>query len=245
MMIKQELISMAKDTYRRLNDYSEEITENKLYYKEKINIDNKQKVNKTNIFVKDIDCVEVTRNLPNCCLLNFASAHNPGGGWLTGSQAQEETITRRTTLYASINKSQFYEINSQDKSEYYSDAMIYSPHVIVIKNNTGIALTNPWNISVVSAPAVNMKKVRRASVKDVNTVMKNRIRNILKIAIANDKRNIVLGAWGCGVFGNKPENVAIDFKEVLDEGYKEYFNNIVFAIYHNPNMVKIFNSVLK
>jgi uncharacterized protein (TIGR02452 family) len=98
-------------------------------------------------------------------------------------------------------------------------------------------------ISVITAPAVNRNKAKHASIKDVDTVMKYRIRNILKIAIVNDKQNIVLGAWGCGVFGNSPKNIATDFKEVLDEGYKDYFNNIVFAIYHNQRTVTEFKYV--
>ena len=38
----------------------------------------------------------------NVVALNFASAKHAGGGWLRGAQAQEESVTRRSTLYASL-----------------------------------------------------------------------------------------------------------------------------------------------
>ncbi len=37
------------------------------------------------------------------CVLNFASATNPGGGVVNGSSAQEECICRCTTLYPCLN----------------------------------------------------------------------------------------------------------------------------------------------
>ena len=37
--------------------------------------------------------------------LNFASAKNPGGGFLGGSQAQEESLARSSALYASLMQS--------------------------------------------------------------------------------------------------------------------------------------------
>jgi hypothetical protein len=39
-MTKQELISMAKDTYRKLDNYGDDIKENHLYYKTNIDISN-------------------------------------------------------------------------------------------------------------------------------------------------------------------------------------------------------------
>ncbi|WP_407399868.1 TIGR02452 family protein [Treponema sp.] len=52
------------------------------------------------------------------------------------------------------------------------------------------------------------------------------------MAKENKYRNLVLGAWGCGAFHNKPENVAEYFRTVLiDEFYAQYFDEICFAVY--------------
>jgi len=49
--------------------------------------------------------------------LNFASARNPGGGFLGGSQAQEESIARATGLYKSLLQADvYYETNRNMKS---------------------------------------------------------------------------------------------------------------------------------
>jgi hypothetical protein len=42
---------------------------------------------------------------------------------------------------------------------------------------------------------------------------------------------LVLGAFGCGAFKNPPELVSGIFKNILkNEGYKEHFSKIVFAV---------------
>src|SRR5574344_102612 len=174
-MDKQELIRIAKDTYNSLNDFDDSIKKNILYYNNVIDISKVNKVNDTNIYVQNADCIDITRNLSNVCVLNFASAHKPGGGWLTGANAQEESITRRSTLYASIKDSTFYDINKNSNSEVYSEAMIYSPKVTIFKTSMGIKLTNTWDISVITAPAINLRNVHRTNAKEIKNIMINRI----------------------------------------------------------------------
>ena len=68
----------------------------------------------------------------NVTCLNFASAKNPGGGFLNGSQAQEESLARSSTLYPTLLKNEiYYTINRQNRSSLYTDHMIYSPKVLV------------------------------------------------------------------------------------------------------------------
>ena len=44
---------------------------------------------------------------------------------------------------------------------------------------------------------------------------------------------VILGAFGCGAFANKPEIVALAAKKVIQE-YRYAFVTIEFAIYCNP-----------
>lgn len=168
--------------------------------------------------------------------LNFASAKNPGGGFLGGSQAQEESLARATGLYPCIVQMQeMYEYNRKQRSCLYSDHMIYSPHVPVIRDDYDRLLDQYYTSSFITAPAVNagvVKERNEATDEQIKSVMKKRIRYVLQIAAVQGHRSIVLGAFGCGVFRNDPVQVAGYFADVLiGEGYKDYFDRIVFAVY--------------
>ncbi|MBQ4822638.1 TIGR02452 family protein [Aquimarina sp. MMG016] len=80
---------------------------------------------------------------PMC--LNFASAKNPGGGFFNGAQAQEESIARSSGLYpCQLSAIEFYETHKAMKSCTYTDGMIYSPKVLVIRKDSGEFLTYPF-----------------------------------------------------------------------------------------------------
>lgn len=168
--------------------------------------------------------------------LNFASAKNPGGGFLGGSQAQEESLARATGLYPCIAQmTEMYEYNRKQRTCLYSDHMIYSPDVPVIRDDRDRLLDQYYTTSFITAPAVNagvVKERKEATDAEIKSVMKQRIRYILEVAAVQGHRTIVLGAFGCGVFRNEPAQVASYFAEVLhEEGYRGYFDHIVFAIY--------------
>jgi len=168
--------------------------------------------------------------------LNFASAKNPGGGFLGGSQAQEESLARATGLYPCIAQmTEMYEYNRKQRTCLYSDHMIYSPDVPVIRDDYDRLLDQYYTTAFITAPAVNagvVKERKEATDAEIKSVMKQRIRYILEVAAVQGHRTIVLGAFGCGVFRNEPAQVASYFAEVLDEeGYRDYFDHIVFAIY--------------
>ena len=49
------------------------------------------------------------------------------------------------------------------------------------------------------------------------------------MAVASKDKNLILGAWGCGIFGNNPETIANLFLQEI-ELRKGYFENVIFAI---------------
>ncbi|MBI3220740.1 MAG: TIGR02452 family protein [Bacteroidetes bacterium] len=167
--------------------------------------------------------------------LNFASAKNPGGGFLNGSSAQEESIARATGLYPCLlNAQEYYNANRSINSCVYTDYMIYSPDVPIIKNEDGQYLENLCTVSIITAPAVNAGVVREREphlVPEIEVVMKRRIEKVLRISFEHGHKNLVLGAWGCGVFRNSPEEVSRYFKEVIDDKFNSVFDNIFFGIY--------------
>ncbi|MCC8068358.1 MAG: TIGR02452 family protein [Ruminococcus sp.] len=171
------------------------------------------------------------------CILNFASAKHVGGGFLNGAMAQEEAICRNSSLYASISSNDakgYYEYNNRTDEELYSDYIIFSPCVEVFRDGRGRLLDYPYpiTISAITSPAVNVHRAKHYSEADISKCMTQRAEYILKVAVCNQVKNIVLGAWGCGVFGNSPTDVSNMFKYLLfEKGYAKCFNNVSFAIY--------------
>ena len=206
--------------------------------------------NETKITVTRETTLDAVRRLlwygsENVCYLNFASAKNPGGGFLGGSQAQEESIARSTGLYnCQLKAIDYYDTNRQTKSCFYTDCMIYSPDVPIIKDEAGNNLDRLMKASIITAPAVNTGVVKHREphrLTEVEAVMKRRIKKVLTIALEHRHDTIVLGAWGCGVFQNNPEDIALYFHEVIKNDFPNAFKEIVFAIYaRNERFVKPF-----
>jgi uncharacterized protein (TIGR02452 family) len=168
--------------------------------------------------------------------LNFASARHPGGGFLKGSQAQEESLARASGLYACIVQfRQMYEANARFPSCLYTDHMIYSPDVPVFRDDVDTLLERPYPLSFVTAPAVNVGALRRNepdALRQVEPVMVSRMEKVLSLAVVHSHDVLVLGAWGCGVFANDPERVAGWFhRHLTGEGaFRCVFRKVVFAV---------------
>jgi len=194
----------------------------------------------------------VQEGLQDTLCLNFASAKNPGGGFLGGSQAQEESLARSSALYPCIAQmEEMYTYNRSLKTCFYSDYMVYSPKVPVFRNDDGALLMSPYLVSMITAPAVNAGVVREREPQQENRiepVMLHRIRYILSVAASYGEKAFILGAYGCGVFRNNPSEVAKMFAQVLlDEGYQTLFDRIVFAILdrsYDQSVVKVFRKVM-
>jgi uncharacterized protein (TIGR02452 family) len=178
----------------------------------------------------------VDRAQPNTLCLNFASAKNPGGGFLGGSQAQEESLARASALYASlITQDAYYEANRACGSAIYTNHMILSPQVPVFRNDDGDFSSCPFTTGMVTSPAVNAGAVqanRPESGPEIRPAMAQRIASVLAVAADCGYQHLVLGAWGCGVFRNDPEVIAELFAaELLNDGrFANRFGSIVFAV---------------
>jgi len=170
----------------------------------------------------------------NVAVLNFASAKNPGGGFLSGAMAQEEALAAASGLYRTlILHRQYYETNRYCSSMMYTDYGIYSPDVVFFRDADNRLLEEPVACSVLTLPAVNMGQVKakRENVSQAKHVMKDRMRLCLSIFAQRENEIIILGAWGCGVFGNDPADVAKWWNELLsEEGYGIFFEKVLFAV---------------
>lgn len=170
---------------------------------------------------------------PMC--LNFASAKNPGGGFQSGAQAQEECLARASGLYGSlIQDMTYYEVNRECKSALYTNHLIYSPNVPVFRDDQD-RFISPYEVSIITSPAVNAGAVAHNHPEDLDQIqptMQHRIRSVLAVAKHFGHSAIVLGAWGCGVFRNDPRNMADWFVDALTEDgrFTGFFERVVFAV---------------
>ncbi len=140
------------------------------------------------------------------CVLNFASFTNPGGGFIDGAMAQEEAICHNSTLYnILVEKMDFYNENRLNENHgLYTDRAIYSPSVLFLNDVEGSKLVD---VLTCAAPNKHRALTENVSDKDIDAVMERRIEFMYDVAIANQVDTLILGAWGCGVFGNNPETI--------------------------------------
>ena len=165
--------------------------------------------------------------------LNFASARHPGGGFLNGARAQEESLARSSGLYACLVGNAMYDLHEARRDAMYTDYVIYSPDVPVFRDDNGTLLAEPYLCSFITSPAVNAKVVlerepsRRA---EIPKVMWRRILKVLAVAAIHGHQALVLGAWGCGAFGNDSREIAGLFQRALAEDFRDVFAQVVFAV---------------
>ena len=173
---------------------------------------------------------------PKIGVLNFASAKNPGGGFLNGSVAQEECLAFCSNLYQTQTTGQgpqYYEINRANRNPVYTDTMLIGD--ITFFRDSKYALTgSPVTCPVITAPVVNMGIVIRNG-DSVERVMKGRMEKILALFAKWGCTSLILGAYGCGVFRNNPEDVARFWQELLvEEHWGGLFERVVFSILERP-----------
>jgi uncharacterized protein (TIGR02452 family) len=169
--------------------------------------------------------------------LNFASAKNPGGGFLSGAQAQEEALARSSALYACLLRApSYYERNRANRSAIYLDLVIFSPLVPFFRDDSGALLETPILASVITAPAPNAGAIAEnepGNMVLLESALRRRAELVLQTAQGHGVEKMVLGAWGCGVFRNDPRMVARIFSELLSLSgpFDGVFTEVFFAVF--------------
>ena len=194
----------------------------------------KAKVDVENISTVDAILRLVKEGKQNIGVLNFASAKNPGGGFLNGAMAQEESLAASSTLYKTlIAHEEYYQKNRAQRSMMYTNHAIYSPDVVFFRDHRFQLVEKPFKASVLTLPAVNMGQVllKGEDHTEAERVMRRRMKLALAIFAKQGAKNLVLGAYGCGVFRNDPKLVATWWQELLEgEGMGQYFDSIFHAV---------------
>ena len=188
------------------------------------------------------------------CVLNFASASNPGGGVVNGSSAQEEALCRCSTLYFNLNTNEmwngFYSPHRAARDPIHNDDAIYTPRIVVFKSDTAFPKLLPepewYEVDVISCAAPNLRERpsnimnsgdgdRRVEISpdQLRALHERRLRRILDIAAANGEEAVILGAFGCGAFRNDPAVVSAAAAAVVPH-YRSRVKAIEFAVYCRP-----------
>ncbi|MCD7856313.1 MAG: TIGR02452 family protein [Clostridiales bacterium] len=181
---------------------------------------------------------------PKILVLNLASATRPGGQTRNGANAQEEDLCRRTSLLLSLESEgakRYYDYNNARKTRMGSDGVLLSPNVEVIKDASSEALAQPFPVSVMScaAPMVRLG-LEGMSQQEYEEMLYKRIRGMLLVAASQGYRHLILGAFGCGVYGNDAALVSDLFARAIRAftfagmGSRQIFDSIQFAVLCRP-----------
>jgi len=187
-------------------------------------------------------------------VLNFASFTCPGGGVAYGSPAQEESLCRVSTLYPCLTDERmmegFYRPHFNVMSDMFNADLIFTPGVTVFKTDSDSPELMPedrWfqaDVVTCAAPDLSACAVSEVRLRQAHL---ERFGRILSVCAENGDENVVLGAFGCGVFENDPWIVADAAMDVV-ERFDGYFRKVVFAVYCTPGDLSnyvAFESVLK
>lgn len=189
-----------------------------------------------NITVEPLDTVSALflHQQRKTAVLNFASYQNPGGGFLEGSSAQEECLCHASTLYnILIHHPEFYTWNSRHKNNsLYTDRALYSKDIIFFDNGDTLTPPRQLKADVLTCAAPNYSAASKhgsVSADENLTALLERIRFVLDVAEDNHVDTLILGAFGCGVFGQDAAVVACGVKRWLEQ--RDYrFKDVCFAV---------------
>lgn len=178
----------------------------------------------------------------NVCVLNFASFFNPGGGFLKGAFAQEESLCAVSGLYNILSKLDIYTDRAKREkvAPEYDNEIIYSQFVPFTDCPTTLGM--PYCVDIISCAAPNCNRLSMAQQEFYMSALRKRIKAIYYLPYLNGCDTLILGAWGCGVFKNDPGLIANLFAEVIAE-CPGIYKSIIFACGSKDN-AEVFRNVI-
>lgn len=210
------------------------------------------------ITVQDLDTVSAALAYKNLfpdkkiCVLNFASYKNPGGKFIEGSSAQEESICHESDLYNVLKRfdNTYYaphrERGATNRCLYDNEA-IYSPDITFIHQvgDKDSKIYRIFKTNVLTCAAPNWTAARayhKATLYENLDALVSRIQFIKNILEQEKVDVAILGAFGCGVFGQDPIDVAKIFNKTFSNST---ISSIVYAVpaglnQRNYNAFKIY-----
>ncbi len=245
-MNRDKLIKIQMETIAKINERNDLMTETKFSKFTYFNIISQHNPNnkKASIYVVNMDTIQATIHFQllynkTFCMLVMANRYNCGGGYLTGAQAQEESICRRTNLPRAF---QILEYPLPEFGGAYCKGLFIirdTPEnefkFLIQEHRCDAILVAAYNRPPIDGDMILGKYVEGT---------KRKIISMFEEILRQGVQNVVLGALGCGAFRNPPRHMAQLFKEVIiDYHYDKKFENIVFAIMdnHYTNNFKIFS----
>lgn len=208
----------------------------------------------TKIFVSKHDTVTELFLMPEdvrVAVLNFASYKNPGGMYYEGSAAQEEFLCHHSTLYPVLEnfRAAYYAPHKTSLNRaLYTDTALYSMCITFFDyqllygdgdERLSCKVNGTREADVITCAAPNRGTFERyqcshplteETKKLLYDAMYRRCELVLETAKVNGVRYLILGAFGCGVFGNDPTQVAEIFYKLLNTTYSGVFKEVRFAI---------------
>ncbi|KAJ7625821.1 hypothetical protein FB45DRAFT_922367 [Roridomyces roridus] len=193
----------------------------------------------------------VSPTLPG--ILNFASATSPGGGFLYGARAQEESLARSSNLYSALSSpsaAPFYDLHNAAEDPRHTHALIRVRSVRFFRDDSGVWVS-PADALVLSAAAPNVRALRaqlqRAGAlppgedtplppnvaEAIHALMHERMARVLAAFRDAGVQDLVLGAFGTGAFGNDVRATAAGWVALLSgeaAPFRNVFQRVVFAV---------------
>ncbi|MBE6469200.1 MAG: TIGR02452 family protein [Coriobacteriaceae bacterium] len=162
-------------------------------------------------------------------VLDFASFVHPGGGYERGAWAQEEALCAESFLYnVLVTQKSWYGENRRRNinCELYRNRALAVPAVRFSRGKVHAYA------DVIVAAAPNARRAReeyRVDRAALSRALTERVRLILAISDDLGHEKLILGAFGCGVFGWDAGEVAEAFRAELARG-GHAAREVVFAV---------------